>query len=246
MAVIVVVKEEVDVVPCVSRPLLSLCARLPLLDFDVKASSRPHDYRPARPDPSRISCQALIYSRSLLTQCPPRYTQRSPTETPFLHLQPAVVLVRIDTRSNTRMARDVWSRNQHLGFNQVDEITIIHLIAPGINAAAGVIAFPSPPSTAFPISIVAIKFAMHSHRLASTRGLPGQTLRPNPHTASTCSCTCGLDGCKNLSGSNTSGSGYTFSFRVMALYKSFGSGMNRLWEITNQTLKKTLEPPGNK
>jgi hypothetical protein len=32
----------------------------------------------------------------------------------------------------------------------------------------------------------------------------------------------------------------------MALRKWFGSGTNPLCEITNQILKKTLEPPGNK
>ena len=139
------------------------------------------------------------------------------------------------------------SQESTSGPKSQETTTSTHLIAPDTNAVAGGTTLPSP--SFFLISIVAIKFAMHNHRLASANILPGQTLRPNPHTASTCSCARVLEGCKNRSGLNISGSGYISSFLIIALQFGglFNPGINYPpQETTNQMLEKTLEPLGIK
>lgn len=75
-------------------PLLSLCAKLPLLDLTSLVLSD-FDYRPVGPDSFHISRRVYIPDLQLCKTT--RYLQRSPTETPFPHLRPAVVRVRIDT-----------------------------------------------------------------------------------------------------------------------------------------------------
>jgi hypothetical protein len=88
------------------------------------------------------------------------------------------------------------------------------------------------------LSVHRFKFAVHNHRLAPANAPPGQIPRPNPHTASACSRACLLDGCKNRSGLNTSGSGCTPPFRVMALWKRFGPGVNPTGRISTRNSRK--------